>query len=652
MKASGSIFIRATRKLFRIIFYKLECTYYHVFYSRQELKTDLTQKQYLVGGGGKSDDISSFYRELFPDRIEAKISEAELICQHVFELLGSGPKYLGQEGNGYQPIDWHSDFKSGYRWNPKTFYGNIRFGNTEGVDVKVPWELSRFQHLNVLGQAYVLTNDRKYAEEFSSQISDWIKHNPVAFGVNWKCTMEVAIRAANWLVAMEYFADKDLLSQEFLKEFYGSVYEHGKFIRSHLEYSSKSATNHYIANIAGLFFISVYCPFFKESGQWQKFAIREFSEEIEEQIHPDGCDIEASTSYHRLVLEMFFYCELLCKRAGVKFSIEYQAKLKKMFEFSLYCIKPNGSIPQIGDNDSGRFLVFTKRPILEHKYFLTLASLYYKDSFFKLPNFSFDEEAFWLFGKRAKEFYDQLPLRTDPLGSKSFPDAGWFIIRHDNDYCFISCGSNSRNRSRGHVHNDSLSFELMLNRQDIIVDPGTYVYTPCPKERNTFRSTEYHNTIKFNGYEQNEVPKKDIFGLLQEVRVKEVSLMETDNDIVFQGEIQYSGLTHILRITFDKESSNYQIQDSISCSKPLNGKLIFHLSPNSTSDGKDVLIKESKVKIASIEVKGSKLEKGKYDYSPEYGVKVKADCLIVNTSEIQKTRTISTYIRKHKRNTN
>ena len=63
----------------------------------------------------------------------------------------------------------------------------------KGVDVKVPWELSRFQHLNILGQAYVLTRDNKYAEEFADQITDWIKNNPVCFGVNW-CVKRISYK--------------------------------------------------------------------------------------------------------------------------------------------------------------------------------------------------------------------------------------------------------------------------------------------------------------------------------------------------------------------------------------------------------------------------------------------------------------------------
>ena len=652
MKVLKFIFVRITRKIFCVIACKLEYCYYLFLYSGRKIKDDFTQKRYLICNGENPDDIADAFYELFGDKIETKIFEADLICRHVFELLGSGPKDLGNKEKDYQPIDWHTDFKSGYRWNPKTFHRNIRFGNVDGVDVKVPWELSRFQHLNSLGQAYILTKDKKYAEEFSNQISDWIKNNPVAFGVNWKCTMDVAIRAANWLTAMEYFTDEKPMSKEFLREFYTSIYEHGRFIYSHLEYSSKSATNHYIADIAGLFFISVYCPFFKESKDWRKFAIQQLCEQIEKQVYSDGCGIEASTSYHRLVLEMFFYCGLLCRRAGIEIPAQYLDILRRMFEFSLYCIKPDGYIPQIGDNDSGRFLIFTKRPILEHKYLLTLACLYFEDSSFKLPQFCLDEESFWLFGKDSRKLYERLALRKYPPGPKSFPDAGWFIIRHNNDHCFICCGPNNRKLCLGHNHNDILSFELMLNGRNIIIDPGAYIYTPYPEERNKFRSTKYHNTIQFDDSEQNSFIEKDLFSLLRRVKIKNAVLRETQAEIIFEGEIEYTGTTHKRTVVLNKEQDIWQIRDCVSCPEPENIKLIFHLPPNLTAYGNDIFLKGTNNIIASIKVEGHSLEKGEYDFSPEYGVKIPAEFLAVNISEIQKKQTITTYILKHKVYTN
>ncbi len=260
-------------KIFQAIFYKVEYFYYRFFYLRPKLKIAFSQKRYLIYNTENLDDITDIFSHLFPDRIKTKIAEADLICEHVFDLLASGPKKLSPDGTSYQPIDWHSDFKNGYRWNPKIFYRDISFDCIEGIDIKVPWELSRFQHLNILGQAYLLTRNKKYSEEFSNQISDWIANNPVAFGVNWKCAMDVAIRAANWLIGMEYFSGKDTFSEDFLEKFYASIYEHGRFIYSHLEYSPSVTTNHYLADIVGLFFISAYCPFFKESKKWQRFVL-------------------------------------------------------------------------------------------------------------------------------------------------------------------------------------------------------------------------------------------------------------------------------------------------------------------------------------------------------------------------------------------
>jgi len=328
----------------------LEWIFYKFLYRAPKIPAG-NIRRLLVCGGDLAADSSDRYRSLFAHHAQLVIQEADVFCHHIFDLLGSGPTRLSKDSRGYVSIDWHSDFKARYRWDPRAFYKHIRFGHVPGVDIKVPWELSRFQHLNTLGQAFVLTGDKKYSNEFVSQITDWIDSNPVAFGVNWSCTMDVAIRVANWLVAYEFFERGDL-PDTFKQKLARSIYEHGVFIRGHLEYFKHLTTNHYIADLAGLFFIALYCPFFKESPAWLEFCVNELTKEIQKQVYDDGCDFEASTSYHRLVLEMLFYCELLGKRAGVKFPDIYREKVRQMFEFSLYCIKPNGKIPQIGDNDN------------------------------------------------------------------------------------------------------------------------------------------------------------------------------------------------------------------------------------------------------------------------------------------------------------
>ena len=96
------------------------------------------------------DKIVETIKKEYPNSIEQTISDADEICEHIFDLLGSGKTKLGKE------IDWHLDFKSGFRWDPKTYYLGTGKHVTlnDPSDVKVPWELSRCQHFIALGKAY------------------------------------------------------------------------------------------------------------------------------------------------------------------------------------------------------------------------------------------------------------------------------------------------------------------------------------------------------------------------------------------------------------------------------------------------------------------------------------------------------------------
>ncbi|MDI7275928.1 MAG: hypothetical protein QME94_08105, partial [Anaerolineae bacterium] len=93
-------------------------------------------------------------RLLAPHAAAQIVAEADRICRHTFDLLGSGPVALGAR------IDWHRDFASGHRWPERSYYRRIRPAPYPGgYDIKVPWELSRGHHLVRLGQAYWLTGD-------------------------------------------------------------------------------------------------------------------------------------------------------------------------------------------------------------------------------------------------------------------------------------------------------------------------------------------------------------------------------------------------------------------------------------------------------------------------------------------------------------
>ena len=67
---------------------------------------------------------------------------------------------------------------------------------------------------------------------------------------------------------------------------------------------------------------------------------------------------------------MFAYSTLLARNMTNFFSDEYFERLKKMFDFTDAVLKPTNELPQIGDNDSGLFLVFNRKNLIKHRYLL------------------------------------------------------------------------------------------------------------------------------------------------------------------------------------------------------------------------------------------------------------------------------------------
>jgi hypothetical protein len=295
----------------------------------------------------------------------------------------------------YRPIDWHLDCKSGHRWAENTWYRDIRYGHLAGVDVKVPWELSRMQHLPDLAAAYTAAQDAALPAEFACQVLDWIAQNPPRFGVNWACTMDVGIRVANWLIAFDLFrAGGAAFAASFERAFACSVADHATHIAGNLEWSETRRANHYLGNIAGLLFAAMYLPAGPRTDTWLLFAARELNVEAARQFLDDGGHFEASTSYHRLCAEMLAVCAAFLsrlpeqriagafaaaraggipsgpgfsgaglrqlraqyERTGTLLTPHFYERLGRAAELTRNLTRSDGSVPQIGDDDSGRFL--------------------------------------------------------------------------------------------------------------------------------------------------------------------------------------------------------------------------------------------------------------------------------------------------------
>lgn len=450
------------------------------------------------------------------------IRQADIVCAHQFDLLGSGMTDLGAN------LPWHVDFKSGYRWEPR-YYKKIRTVDLfSRADVKVPWELSRFQHAFTLGKAYWLTGNEKYALEFQAQAEDWLRENPPAMSVNWTCAMDVAIRAVNWISAVYFFRDSPLLDNAFWNRLNASLYLHGQFIMNNLENTDEHTGNHYMSNLAGLIGLGLYfgefvvtAPGKCRSGpkEWLDFGVREMEKEMFVQVHEDGASYEASTSYHRLVAELLLVSAIWCARNGIFFSARFMKRLEEMHDFMLSVMKPDGRTPMFGDADDGRYLITARYGSWERcdfRFLLAAAGEFFGREDFRQAGRSMCEDALWLTGPPS--MVQLLDARnTDPA---AFPHGGFYVMRNHKAYCLIRCGELSFHGHGAHSHNDQLSFELQVEGQDVIVDPGTYVYSADFHQRNLFRSTGMHSTIKVGRHEQNDFGEHELFLMREQTFAK------------------------------------------------------------------------------------------------------------------------------------
>ena len=172
----------------------------------------------------------------------ALVERADAIA-HRFDLLGSGPTDLGPE------IDWSRDFKTRPRAGRCGTARCCASSYGDGSDIKVPWELSRFQHLPLLAAATgtgeaLPGRGRRAARELDrgqpgrarrrTGPARWTSRSERPTGSpRSRSRPSVRPGSRGSTHALE------------------SLLLHGRFIRTHLEWSEVRG-NHYLSDVVGL----------------------------------------------------------------------------------------------------------------------------------------------------------------------------------------------------------------------------------------------------------------------------------------------------------------------------------------------------------------------------------------------------------------
>jgi hypothetical protein len=496
---------------------------------------------------------------------------SDLICAGQFPFFGYGTQQLGL------PPNWNRDFVSGGEW-PE---GKSRLATPlQGLDPKVPWELSRLQFLPVLGKAYWFTGTRNYRHAGERLLEDWVEKNPVGKTINWANAMEPALRAVSICQFLSLTLQEDEPRPEWITR---ALWEHLIFIETHIEFSYRFRGNHYLSNLLGLFCLSVSLDGAgMESRRKQYIAALE--EEMRYQVYPDGADYEASSGYHVFVTQIFTAALFFARAAQMQFSEEFIKRLSSMFKFTSALASGSGQAPHIGDCDDGRVELTVDD--IEQMLWLPAGE---RHSLRVAGHLGIGE---WITGKfLGGRVDDALWFGASATGAKEasalerfhiFTSAGVAIVRNEDCSVIFLAQPNGLRGKGSHTHNDKLSVLVSIKGVDLFCDSGTGIYTRDAGLRNRLRSTAAHNTFMVDGVEQNRISAdpKWTFCIGDEAAVTAIKCAESPQSVTLEAtHAGYGALGVTHRRPVILEADQLRIEDDLEAKGEHSYTAFYHLSP-------------------------------------------------------------------------
>lgn len=419
-----------------------------------------------------------------PDHMRALVAKADRALEHRIPCLGFGEIDLGAS------IDWHRDYVGEASW-PRIASLRIDFvRENEECDVKVPWEISRLQWLVWLGQAWSMTDDSRYVNEFTDILDDWWRNNPVGVGVAWSCPMEAAIRGINVIAALELFWPA--LNEEYRSLGLHLLSTHASFLRRHPELSDVNG-NHYLADLAGVVQLGLAMKTPGDTPYWLKGAIARFEREVVTQVHDDGVHHEHATGYHRLVTELVISTVAYLRASGQGIRPILESSTQTMLEFLSNIAGTSGHIPLIGDSDSGQVVIFGDRHPNDAGALLALGALLFdRPDLFEAIG-SLPAEALWHLGADGTQILKGRRSTRSQRQSRLFPDGGYGTLLAGESVVVTRFGSPGLRGRAAHDHDDLTSFTAELCGAPVIIDTGSSTYTGSKARRRTEISQAAHN---------------------------------------------------------------------------------------------------------------------------------------------------------------
>lgn len=332
---------------------------------------------------------------------------------------------------------------------------------------------------------------KKYFNISKNLVLDWINSNPVGYRNGWE-PYPLSLRIINWIFFYHYFYKFFQNNREFENIFLKSLYQQCAYLSHFLEFHLMA--NHLFKNgkallIGGLFF---------NRNKWINKGEKILSQEIKEQILPDGGHFERSPMYHSLVLEdvldlVNFLNSIKPKQLGLTVE-NLKIVAQNMLEWLEKVVQPDLEIPLFGDSSFAASLQFEE-----------LVSYHNK-------------------------FYHRDTRHGIPANFESLKSSGYYIFRSSEQYLVIDGGNLGVDYQPGHAHCDLFSYEYSYKNERFIVDTGIGEYMNS-ELRQKARSLNGHNSVVVNDSDQAEI--WDAFRMGRRVEPLQVETLTENNNSKF-----------------------------------------------------------------------------------------------------------------------
>lgn len=287
-------------------------------------------------------------------------------------------------------------------------------------------------------------------------VERWVAENQPGQGIGWE-PYPTSLRIVNWV---KWALKGNRLAPSAID----SLAVQARWLRRRIEIHLLG--NHLFANAKALIFAGL---FFEgaEAEAWLRKGLALVARELPVQILSDGGHFELSPMYHAILLEDMLDLVNLHRAHSRHVELGWNDEIAKMRRWLSVMCHPDGEIPFFNDAALGIAIA----PAALEAYARRLG-------------------------------YERVECPGEPV--ISLPDSGYMRVAVGSACAFLDLASIGPDYLPAHAHADTLSFELSIGGQRVLVNSGTSEYG-AGAERLRQRGTGAHNTLRVDGQDSSEI---------------------------------------------------------------------------------------------------------------------------------------------------